>query len=550
MSDKENKDETKILQKAKQKLQPYFQKLKTFSDKLDEYADVATTRLSKLKNPPKWIKLFLCGLVAIGLAGIAYVTFLGIWHLITKIHFLFFATEISDLANEAKKDNFNALRNALFILAALIGVPFFLWRTGIAQSQASTSRDRAYTELFTKAIEQLGAEKPKKEDVLDKKGNLAKDNAGQPLMREIYVPNIEVRIGAIYALERIMNDSRKDAPAIVDTLAAYVRENCGEPQEFECEIPQAENFTTTGEWLKAIDEYVGDPLTPKNGTLVARAHALRDFPHVSRIDIKTALTVIGRRPDWMKAEEDTKQRPKPDLQKVNLQGWDLSTFNLDFFNLNGAQMQGVDLRGAKMQGADLYNVEMQGANLSKAKMNRANMNVTELQGAFMSNVELQGAELSGTEMQASDISGARMQEAFMISTKLQRAKMDAAKMQKSTIIHTSMQGAEMAYSNMKEVSMGDVGMQGVDMANAIISDSQITTLLTTAASVISVDFSKAEYEQLQAKLPHMFGHKKLTILPEGMKPPDHWSEADMNNANGYFQYKHEWKAFKKQIGYE
>ena len=50
------------------------------------------------------------------------------------------------------------------------------------------------TERFTRAIEQLGSEK------------------------------MAIRLGGIYALERIANDSDKDYWPIIETLTAYVRE--------------------------------------------------------------------------------------------------------------------------------------------------------------------------------------------------------------------------------------------------------------------------------------------------------------------------------------
>ncbi|HXT93389.1 MAG TPA: hypothetical protein VN714_29505 [Trebonia sp.] len=37
---------------------------------------------------------------------------------------------------------------------------------------------------------------------------------------------LDVRLGAIYALERIMIDSERDHPTIVEVLAAFVREHC------------------------------------------------------------------------------------------------------------------------------------------------------------------------------------------------------------------------------------------------------------------------------------------------------------------------------------
>lgn len=57
------------------------------------------------------------------------------------------------------------------------------------------SREGHVTDRYTKAIEQLGSER------------------------------LDVRLGAIYALERIMIDSARDHPTIVEVLAAFVREH-------------------------------------------------------------------------------------------------------------------------------------------------------------------------------------------------------------------------------------------------------------------------------------------------------------------------------------
>ena len=47
-------------------------------------------------------------------------------------------------------------------------------------------------------------------------------------------PNLEVRIGAIYALERIAQDSLRDHIQIMEILCAYIRENshATPPQDF------------------------------------------------------------------------------------------------------------------------------------------------------------------------------------------------------------------------------------------------------------------------------------------------------------------------------
>src|SRR5689334_64926 len=61
------------------------------------------------------------------------------------------------------------------------------------------SREGQVTDRYTKAIEQLGSDK------------------------------LDVRIGGIYALERIARDSAKDHPTVMEVLTAFVREHSLEP---------------------------------------------------------------------------------------------------------------------------------------------------------------------------------------------------------------------------------------------------------------------------------------------------------------------------------
>ncbi|PAV12500.1 hypothetical protein ASJ81_20330 [Methanosarcina spelaei] len=69
------------------------------------------------------------------------------------------------------------------------------------QGNLKVSQEGQITERFTRAVDQLGA--------IDQLGN----------------PAIEIRLGGIYALERIANESEKDHWPIMEILTAYVRKN-------------------------------------------------------------------------------------------------------------------------------------------------------------------------------------------------------------------------------------------------------------------------------------------------------------------------------------
>src|SRR5215472_13862197 len=143
------------------------------------------------------------------------------------------------------------------------------------------------TDRYTKAIEQLGSKE------------------------------LDVRIGGIYALERIARDSPRDHATILEVLAAFIREHSREHGA-----------------LAAADVLWYSPLA--SGT---------------HPDVQAALSVIGRR--------DTDQDRQPiDLSRAhipaaNLRGADLNAANLDRADLSGASLTGVDLRGATLPAANL-----------------------------------------------------------------------------------------------------------------------------------------------------------------------------------------------------
>ena len=84
--------------------------------------------------------------------------------------------------------------------------------------------------------------------------------------------NLEVRLGGIYALERIAKDSPKDEWTIMEVLTAYVRQNA----------PMREPFKLPGGELQ------------HTGT--RQLHIVSEHKELNvRADIQAVLTIIGRR---------------------------------------------------------------------------------------------------------------------------------------------------------------------------------------------------------------------------------------------------------------
>jgi hypothetical protein len=127
-----------------------------------------------------------------------------------------------------------ALRWSILGLVGLVGIPFIAWRTQIFQQQTETGEKTLRNEQFVEAVKLLGATR----DVVGEDGE------------KKTVPAIELRLGAIYALEKLS----KDAPdeyfeMVMEILSAYVRDNTRHLRGFEL---TSENVSSTD--IKTIFE--------------------------------------------------------------------------------------------------------------------------------------------------------------------------------------------------------------------------------------------------------------------------------------------------------
>jgi uncharacterized membrane protein (DUF485 family) len=109
-----------------------------------------------------------------------------------------------DRENEARK-TLAQIIGGVFVLAGLYSS---LQTFSLQQHTFDLQRESQITDRFTKAIDQLGAVEPAQLDA-----------DGKPKI------NLEVRLGGIYALERIARDSPTDHWTIMEVLSTYVREN-------------------------------------------------------------------------------------------------------------------------------------------------------------------------------------------------------------------------------------------------------------------------------------------------------------------------------------
>lgn len=233
----------------------------------------------------------------------------------------------------------------------------------IAQRNLLVSEEKQVTERFTQAVNQLGNDK------------------------------IEIRLGGIYALERIAKDSPKDYWVIVELLASFIQERSPLLSSSNNEKPIEQQSTGSNS--------SGESEEPLKRSITK--------------DVQAALTVIGRR--------DAKNDPKDTNQRIDLSRTFLRGANLRGAFLGGVDLRGANLRGAFLRGADLRDAFLWGTNFShgavlgEVKLNNANLAGANLSGAVLVRAVLAGANLSGADFKGAYLSGADFRGAKGLDSK-------------------------------------------------------------------------------------------------------------------------------------
>jgi hypothetical protein len=299
------------------------------------------------------------GLVFVGGVLAYFLLGLGLWWVLDQY--------IMPQDSGEKKDLIQALGLIMAGLAGIVGV-YFTWRNltmtqrnmedtqkntqdqlNAAEAQLRLAQEGQVTERFTKAIDQLGE---------------AEDE---------HAPRIEIRIGGIYALERIAKHYQEHSPEdygpILELLTAYIRENA--------------------KWNRA--EAMGPTL---------KAHQVDSFDTIwfasgVRGDIQAALDVLGRRQE--------KRVPEEFQQTLNLRRSNLSGANLGGADLSRADLSQANLSQAVLVKANLSSADLSQSDLSRAALSRAALSGADLSGAILEDAYFEGALLTGMVLTGHDL---------------------------------------------------------------------------------------------------------------------------------------------------
>ena len=413
------------------------------------------------------------------------------------------------------------VRNIGIVLIAVFGAGFAVWRgliaeaqTRVARDQFERSQDRDYADLFTKAVEQLGTTREER----------SKDDEGNDVYT--YKPNIEVRLGAIYALERISQDSERDHIAVMETLCAYVRENA---PAAGCEVFEAED----GDFEAWLEAQAGP-----------------------RADIQAVLTVLGRRGKERIAYEigadEAKPRYRLDLRGACLRKTDMQEGDFRNGLFANTLMDDAHLGNANLEQANLWKADLRKAYLGSARLQQADLGKADMQKAYLSSANLQQAELKGANLQESYLWNVNLQEAYLGMVNLQHAFLGMANLQgadleeaylhKANLREANLQKAYLREVNLQEANLWNVNLREADLSKASLKSAMLASVRIDSMNASHVDFTNVERLSREA-LNSCFGCVG-TVLPVDKKAwrPLHWHHERLEDSLERYKAYTAWKA--------
>ncbi|GLO70091.1 hypothetical protein MACH17_16080 [Phaeobacter inhibens] len=332
---------------------------------------------SALPQPLVWLRRHYVSalLIVVGVLFVLAMTFylveigLGVRRLVDLLR-----GELAKTEPEAEELRF--LAHSIGILVAILAgsatIFFASIRVWTNERNTTATEQGLITDRINKAVEGLGAEKTVKERDLERTQ-----------------PNIEMRMGAITSLHRIVRDSPQDAEDITNMLVVYVRENCS-PSNINMDDSQGSLF-----------------------------NRLKELPVFPRADVQTALRILS-----LLVAKNLIGDAKIDFRFLNFR-------NLALVNLTLIQsdLRGCDFAGFYITGSDLSDSRFMSSDLSKATFAGTNCSSCRFQKTTLS---------SGSSFEKSNLTGALFHRCDLSMVDITQEQLDTSFGDKTVIVPKSL----------------------------------------------------------------------------------------------------------------
>ncbi|MHC1754329.1 MAG: pentapeptide repeat-containing protein [Methanosarcina sp.] len=325
---------------------------------------------------------------------------------------------INNVTEKVTQENQSRATLAQVLGGAAIGIGlYYTWRRiaiaeedlKVALDNLKVAQEGQITERFTRAVDQLGA--------IDQLGN----------------PAIETRLGGIYALERIANESNKDYWPIMEILTAYVRLNS--------------NVDGLDEKLFPVNDLISMDIQADESIKKQRSK-LKKLP----LDIQSILTVLGRRKHACNGSESKYLEPDNlDLSNTYLRTIELTGAHLERANFKRAHLQRAyikkthleeaDFEEANLENAQLFECYLEGVNLENGHLENAYITKSNLKNIFSRDAHLEGVNFFKSNLEGAFLPGVNFRKAVLLSANLAKANLEGAYLEGANLAKANLDGA-------------------------------------------------------------------------------------------------------------
>jgi uncharacterized protein YjbI with pentapeptide repeats len=393
--------------------------------------------------------------------------------------------------NDVRATLLQALAGGVLVVGA-----YFTYR------QLRVTREGQITDRYTRAVDQLGSK------------------------------YLDVRLGGIYALERIARDSPHDRATIEEVLSAYVRGHAPWPPALSAPAQSAgaqqPSTATAPQPLATAPPAASTDTAGQAGERGAE-------PLGPEADVRAAIAVLGRRrlpPDGVRLLDLT----RVDLRRAPLRGANLQYARLDGANLQGAELVLANLRRARLDGANLQSAELDGANLQEAWLDDADLQGAQLgdanlQHARLVHANLQRAQLAGANLQSAGLGGADLQGAVFNRANLRDTHLGDANLRDAQLAGADLQRAQLGGADLQRAHLGGADLQRAQFTNANLQDAQLAFAKLQGAQLIGAKLQGAQLRGAKLQDALLGGAKLQDAQLGGANLQDAWLfDADLEGA--------------------
>jgi len=236
--------------------------------------------------------------------------------------------------------------------------------------------------------------------------------------------HLQIRLGGIYALERIARDSDKDYFQILEILTAYIRDR-----------------SKLNQSLSVIEPV--------------------------HIDIQAILNIL------QKISNDSLNHKRTycfDMSGTNLKQANISNAFLKKSNLSKASLDEANIQVSNLEGANLYKSSLVKADLFKANLKEVYLKQANCCKANFISANLDSAGLSEVNFENAKLAEASLKDSDLINSNLKNADLSRANLQSADLIAANVEGTNFSQTNLKGANLSDArGLTREQLKNAFLN---------------------------------------------------------------------------------